>query len=91
MMSSKDYDLDHLTNQFEEVSLDIKTNPSVFFTNLTKINKKFAKFKESGGKDYAVDTICMNIMLTFILLSRIFCLSMRNIVVAIYLMILITA
>jgi hypothetical protein len=49
------YDLDHLTHQFEEASLDIKTNPSVFFTNLTKINKKFAKFKESGGKDYARD------------------------------------
>ena len=54
-LGDKDYDLDHLTHQFEEASLDIKTNPSVFFTNLTKINKKFAKFKESGGKDYARD------------------------------------
>ena len=51
-LGDKDYDLDHLTHQFEEASLDMKTNPSVFFTNLT--NRKFAWFKEPGGKDYAM-------------------------------------
>ena len=54
-LGDKDYDLDFLTNQFEEASLDIKTNPSVYFTNLNKINKKFCKFTESGGKDYTRD------------------------------------
>ena len=40
---------------FEEEKLDIKTNPSVFFINLNKINKKFDKFNESDGKDYTRD------------------------------------
>ena len=30
-LGNKDYDLDFLVNQFENLSLDIKTNPSVFF------------------------------------------------------------
>ena len=29
-LGNKDYDLDFLVNQFENLSLDIKTNPSVF-------------------------------------------------------------
>ena len=45
-LGNKDYDLDFL---------DIKTNPSVFFTNLTKLNKRFSKFKEKGGKAYTRD------------------------------------
>ena len=60
-LGDKDYDLDFLTNQFEEASLDIKTNPSVYFTNLNKINKKFCKFTESGGKDYTRDDMEMYI------------------------------
>ena len=54
-LGDKDYDLDHLFDLFEEEKLDIKTNPSVFFTNLNKINKKFDKFNEIDGKDYTRD------------------------------------
>ena len=49
-LGDKDYDLDNLTHQFEEASLDIKSNPSVFFTNLTKINKKFANSRSQEAK-----------------------------------------
>jgi len=52
---SFDYDLDFLMNQFENLSLHIKTNPSVFFTTVTTLNKRFSKFNENGGKDYTTD------------------------------------
>ena len=54
-LGDKDYDLDHLFELFEEEKLDIKTNPSVFFINLNKINKKFDKFNEFDGKGYTRD------------------------------------
>ena len=58
---NKDYNLDFLVNQFENCSLDIKTNPRVFFTTLTKLtkpsvlfttttklNKRFSKFMKQA-------------------------------------------
>jgi len=45
-LGNKDYDLDFLVTQFELLSLDIKTNPSLFFTTLMKLNKRFCKFYE---------------------------------------------
>ena len=54
-LGNKDYDLDFLVNQFENLSLDIKTNPSVFFTTLTKLNKRFSKFNVTGSKDHTRD------------------------------------
>ncbi len=54
-LGNKDYDLDFLVNQFDSLSLDIKTNPRVFFTTLTKLNKRFNKFSVTGGKDYTRD------------------------------------
>ena len=54
-LGNKDYDLDFLVTQFENLSLDINTNPSVFFTTLTKLNKRFCKFNETNGKDYTRD------------------------------------
>ena len=54
-LGDKEYDLEHVAQLFEECNLDINLNPSVYFTTLTKINKKFEKFNETGGKDYRKD------------------------------------
>ena len=52
-LGNKDYDLDFLVTQFENLSLDINTNPSVFCTTLTKLNKH--PCNEAYGKDFTRD------------------------------------
>ena len=55
-LGDKEYDLEYLENQYDECVLVGKQNPTLFFTKLSTINKKFAKFKLKNGKDYQRDS-----------------------------------
>ena len=55
-LGDKEYDLEYLQNQFDECKLEGTQNPTLFFTKMGTINKKFKKFKLSNGKEYTKDS-----------------------------------
>ena len=52
-LGDKEYDLEYLQNQFDECVLEGKQNPTLFFTKLGTINKKFKKFNVKNIKRIA--------------------------------------
>ena len=55
-LGDKEYDLEYLQNKFDECKLEGKQNPTLFFTKLGTINKKFKKFKLANRKEYQKDS-----------------------------------